>query len=80
MKTNREKIANVYIGGDEYVGFTKETYLIFKKNVLDGIEKAEKNHENLNEIAIVSSMGHVIILSYAKYMVQYLDNFYQHKN
>lgn len=42
MKTNREKIANVYIGGDEYVGFTKETYLIFKKNVLDGIEKAEK--------------------------------------
>ena len=49
MKTNREeRIARVYIGGNEYVHFTKETYLLFKKIVLCGIEQAKKNNEDIN--------------------------------
>jgi hypothetical protein len=78
MKTNREeRIARVYIGGNEYVNFTKETYLLFKKIVLCGIEQAKKNNEDLNKLMVMSSMGDVFLLSYAKYMVQYLDDFYK---
>ena len=70
---NSNEIVEVYIGDNEYIGFTYETYLKFKEAYLQLDKEAEKHQLDKNEVGLISSSGNHIILSYAKYVVQYLE-------
>ncbi len=68
------KSVSVYIGNDEYVEFTFETFNTFKSAYVNAVENIKTNNLDMNDYAITSEYGHTIILSYAKFVIQYLEN------
>lgn len=72
-----EKVVSVYIGDDNYVGFTRNTYRKFKHSYFEALKEVELNGLDTNDYGIVSSNGDVVILSYAKYMIDYLETSFE---
>ena len=74
---NLNKTVTVYIGDNEYVGFTYETFKKFESAYKYAMNNIKANNLDINEYAITSEQGHAIILSYAKYVIEYLEMNFQ---
>ena len=74
MIKNLDKTVTVYIGDDKYVAFTYETFKKFESAYINAVKNIKANNLDMNDYAITSEYGHTIILSYAKFVIQYLEN------
>ena len=76
-KNGIEKVmVQVYVGNDEYVTFGKNAYKKFETLYFNALKEVELSGDNEDEYCITIG-EHIIILSYAKHILNYLHSAFE---